>query len=136
MSTPLIDPHEITDEMIEQLVRSFYSRIRQDERLGPIFVGAIGADWEPHLLKMVDFWSSLMLHTGRYVGSPLRKHTALVGVTPQDFQIWLRLFRETALAVGNERTAAVFMDKAQRIARNFQMVMFYDPNGHAPAARD
>jgi hemoglobin len=129
-----IDAQDITDAMIERLVRSFYSRIRQDERLGPIFVEAIGTDWEPHLLRMIDFWSSLMLRTGRYSGSPLRKHTALVGVTPDDFQIWLRLFNETALAICGERTAPKFMERAERIAQSFQMAMFYDPREHGPTA--
>ena len=61
MANAYIDAQDITDAMIERLVRSFYSRISQDERLGPIFVEAIGTDWEPHLLRMIDFETDILL---------------------------------------------------------------------------
>ncbi|MDP2124232.1 MAG: group III truncated hemoglobin, partial [Parvibaculum sp.] len=63
------DSRPATDEAeIDRLVRAFYTRIRADAVLGPIFDGVIGDNWEPHLLKMIDFWSSVMLTTGRYKG--------------------------------------------------------------------
>jgi hemoglobin len=126
----------ITEARIEQLVRQFYGKVRRDERLGPIFVRALGDDWEAHLLRMMDFWSSLMLTTGRYSGQPLQKHLPLKTVRSDDFDIWLRLFNETALEVGGEAFAAVFMSKAERVAASFRMAMFFDPaTAHRPAAR-
>lgn len=130
----------IDEAQIERLVRDFYAKIRRDARLGPIFRHKLGDDWEPHLLRMMDFWSSLMLTTGRYSGRPLQKHLVLKTVRPEDFDIWLRLFEETALEVGGDRFAAAFMDKAQRVAASFKLAMFFDPreaaakpgSGHAP----
>jgi hemoglobin len=40
-----------TEESIAELVDSFYSRIRSDQLLGPIFADAIGSNWRPHLEK-------------------------------------------------------------------------------------
>jgi hemoglobin len=117
----------IDEAQIERLVRDFYARIRADARLGPIFSERLGDDWEPHLLRMMDFWSSLMLATGRYSGTPLRQHLSLGTVRPEDFGIWLKLFEETAVSVGGEAFAAAFMAKAKRVAESFKMAMFADP---------
>ena len=48
-----------TEEDISRMVYTFYDRIRSDEILGPVFDRHID-DWDPHLVKMVDFWSSLL----------------------------------------------------------------------------
>ena len=131
-----LDPtgNHITEAQIERLVREFYAKIRADGRLGPIFADKLGeGSWEPHLLRMMDFWSSLMLTTGRYSGRPLQLHFALKTVQPSDFDIWLRLFEETALAVGGEAVAAAFMNKARRVAESFKAAMFFDPQAAAPA---
>ena len=60
----------IDEAMIERLVHGFYDGVRGDPVLGPIFAERID-DWGPHLQRMVDFWSSVMLMTGRYHGQPL-----------------------------------------------------------------
>jgi hemoglobin len=117
----------IDEAQIERLVRGFYAKVRADARLGPIFTERLGDDWEPHLLRMMDFWSSLMLTTGRYSGTPLRQHLTLGAVRPEDFDIWLDLFEQTAVSVGGEAFAAAFMAKAQRVAESFRMAMFADP---------
>ncbi|MCA9233502.1 MAG: group III truncated hemoglobin [Planctomycetales bacterium] len=113
----------IDDVKIEHLVRGFYHKVRRDNRLGPIFEGRRGEDWEPHLLRMMDFWSSLMLSTGRYSGTPLQMHLGLGNVGPLEFERWLELFEETAVSVGGGAFASAFMNKANRIARSFQVAM-------------
>jgi hemoglobin len=132
---PLPSREGITEALIETLVRRFYARVRADARLGPIFMEKLGDDWEPHLLLLMDFWSSLMLTTGRYSGRPLQKHLALRGVTPDDFAIWLGLFSETLDEVTTPEIAAAFMEKAERVAKSFQAAMFYDPAMDRPRPR-
>lgn len=123
----------VTNEAeIERLVRTFYARIREDAVLGPIFDKAIGEDWEPHLLKMCDFWSSVMLTTGRYKGQPMRAHLKLKTVTPKHFDCWLVLFRATAEEVCAPETAERFVEKAARIAESLQLGMFFRPQVHDP----
>ncbi|UJQ94684.1 group III truncated hemoglobin [Mariluticola halotolerans] len=121
-----------SEAQIAQLVREFYARVREDARLGPIFAQALGDDWEPHLLTMIDFWSSLMLRTGRYSGRPMQKHLALKTVRPDDFKIWLKLFNETAVSIGGPDFAKAFMERAERVAASFHAAMFYDPADDAP----
>lgn len=127
-SEPPILRDDTTDAQIERLVREFYVKIRADDRLGPIFEQKLHGRWEPHLLRMIDFWSSLILSSGHYSGRPLQKHLVLKMVQPNDFDIWLRLFRETALEIGGEDFAAIFMARANRIAVSFKMAMFDELN--------
>lgn len=113
----------ISEEMIEQLVHHFYARIQADRVLGPIFVNRI-EDWEAHLGTMVDFWSSVMLKTGRFNGRPVQKHQALSGVSPEHFRIWLSLFGESAKDLFSPEIAAEFLDRAERIAASLGRAMF------------
>ena len=69
-------PLGIDDVMIEALVDDFYARVRVDPAIGPIFKASV-ADWEPHLETMRDFWSSVVLMSGRYKGKPIEAHMPL-----------------------------------------------------------
>ena len=117
----------IDEPMIETLVRAFYARVRVDPELGPIFANVIRGDWEPHLQTMMAFWASVILKTGRFKGQPMVKHRALTLVTPAHFSRWLALFRETAEAVCDVDQAALFIDRAERIAESLQRRMFAAP---------
>lgn len=121
--TPRID-----ETMIATLVHAFYGKVRADAELGPIFAQAVGDDWDTHLAKMCDFWSSVMLGTGRYHGNPMGTHLKLSGLTPAHFQRWLELFRQTAEQVCDGPQAALFTARAQNIARSLQMGLFYRPS--------
>lgn len=118
---------EISEEVIRTLVYAFYGKIREDPDLGPIFARVIGSDWNPHLAKMCDFWSSVMLMSGRYKGNPMIAHMRLKMVRPEHFDRWLDLFRETALEVCPPDIASLFCAKAGNIARSLQLGMFYRP---------
>ena len=121
---PLADPG-VDRASIGALVRAFYSRLRENQRLGPIFAREITGDWEPHLEKMTDFWCSVILKTGDYKGRPVPAHLKLKDVTEADFDIWLGLFGETAAAHFAPQTAAIFVDRAERIAKSLKLAMFF-----------
>jgi hemoglobin len=125
-----LDHPQVDREFIGRLVRAFYARVRADARLGPIFARHIAGDWEPHLEKMTDFWSSVILKTGAYQGRPMPAHLKLKEVVEPDFDIWLGLFRETARELCEPEVAAVFIDRAERIARSLKLAMFF----HLPRA--
>ncbi|HET9811744.1 MAG TPA: group III truncated hemoglobin [Sphingomicrobium sp.] len=117
------------------LVHRFYARVREDESLGPVFDGAI-ADWPHHLGKMVDFWSSVMLTSGRYKGNPMMMHLKhKARIDPSMFDRWLALWGETAREVLDEDAAAAVAAKAERIAESLQLGMFFklQPSGAAAA---
>lgn len=121
---PLEHP-QVDRAFIGRLVRDFYRRVRKDERLGPIFAGVIGANWEPHLEKMTDFWCSVMLKSRSYQGRPVPAHLKLKQVREEDFDIWLALFRETAGELCPPGVAEVFVERADRIARSLKLAMFF-----------
>ena len=102
--------------MIERLVAEFYRRVRQDRLLGPIFDAAV-EDGDGHLSRMRDFWSSVVLMSGRYKGKPVLVHAMLPGITPATFpgKSWV-LFHATAIDVCLVNAAALFIDCARRIA--------------------
>lgn len=109
----------VTEEMIVNLVHSFYARVRKDDMLGPIFNRAI-ADWDEHLDKLCTFWSSVTLMTGRYKGTPMQAHAALPEVTGPHFDRWLAIFRDTAVDTCPSQAAALFIDRAERIADSLE----------------
>jgi len=122
---------DIDEQLIHTLIHRFYAAVRQDGELGPIFDRVIGDGWDPHLAKMCDFWSSVMLMTGRFKGNPMTAHIRLKQVRPEHFSRWLSLFGETARQVCTPEIAALFIGKADTIARSLQLGMFFRP---APAS--
>jgi hemoglobin len=106
-----------TEDEIVQLVYSFYDRVRADEVLGPVFSAHV-KDWDAHLPKMVDFWSSALRGTARFRGAPMPKHAALPGLSIELFQRWLVLFRQTTDALPNAALGERAQDLAQRIAQS------------------
>jgi hemoglobin len=108
----------INEPMIAELVTKFYGRVREDALLGPVF--AIVEDWDEHLAKLRDFWSSVALMSGRYHGAPMRAHLPLT-LIGDHFDRWLDLFETTAREVCPPVAAAHFIEKARRIADSFEM---------------
>ena len=116
----IVEETGIDEATIYRLVHAFYDRVRQDFMLGPIFARRI-ADWEPHLARMCDFWSSVVLMTGRYHGQPMPAHMPLP-IEARHFDRWLELFEETAREVcARPSAAAFFIDRAQRIASSLEL---------------
>lgn len=114
------EPLGVDEAMIERLVHAFYAKVRVDPALGPIFNGAI-ADWDPHLARMCEFWSSVVLMTGRYKGDPMGAHIRVGGIRPTHFARWLHLFKTTAEAVCPPEAAALFDAKARQIAQSLEL---------------
>lgn len=109
----------IDEAMIERLVHAFYSKVRQDDLLAPIFAARI-KDWGPHLEQMCAFWSSVALMSGRYHGRPMEKHVALP-VDAHHFDRWLELFEETARELCPPAAAEHFVERARSIAESLEL---------------
>jgi hemoglobin len=110
----------VTEEMIQALVPAFYAKVRRDPAIGPIFNARI-ADWDAHLAKLCDFWSSVTLMTGRFKGAPMRTHAELPALAPAHFGRWLELWRETVAETCPPEAAALFIAKAETIADSLQV---------------
>jgi hemoglobin len=113
-----------TESELSQLMKRFYARVRQDEVLGPVFNPAV-EDWPEHLEKLTDFWSSIMLTSGKYHGNPMAAHYKhLEKITPEMFDRWLALWFE-ATAETVPLAAPQLQNKAMRIAESLKLALFF-----------
>ena len=115
----IVERTSIDEAMLGRLVRSFYARAQQDPLIGPIFARHV-VDWEDHYARLSAFWSSVVLMSGRYHGQPMAKHLPL-GLETAHFNRWLELWVETAQEVCPPAAAALFIDRAHRIADSLEM---------------
>jgi hemoglobin len=128
---PMID--RIDEAAIALLVERFYGRALQDPELGPVFAAAV-SDWPAHYRRLADFWSSLMLGTGRYKGNPFSAHLGK-GVRPELFPLWLDLWRQTTAELFTPEIAAAFDARAERIGDSLTSGLFFrPPDGDTPSA--
>jgi hemoglobin len=115
-------PPGLDDALVAAVVQHFYARVRRDDVIGPVFNRIIPADhWPAHLAAITDFWSSMLLGTGRYNGRPMPKHLAIPELSDRHFARWLALFRTTVEELCPPEIAALFVDRAERIAYNFRL---------------
>ena len=106
-----------SESEVADLVGAFYSRIRDDPVLGPIFARHV-ADWDKHMPKMIDFWSSTLRKTARYRGTPMPVHNALPGLDAGLFARWVAIFKATTAAQPNTALQARADELAERIAQS------------------
>ena len=111
----------VDEAMIRRVVDAFYARVQADPLLAPVFARIAAEDWDAHLGKLCDFWSSVMLMTGRFKGRPMQVHAAMPEIAPAHFQRWLALFGETVDAVCPAGAAALFRAKAALIGESLQL---------------
>lgn len=115
----------ISEAQITDLIPHFYERVRQDELIGPLFDDAI-SDWQLHLDKLVAFWSSVMLTSGRYKGNPVAAHMKhLEAITPPMFDRWLELWAEVTTEVLPPAPAVALQNKAGRIAESLKLALYF-----------
>jgi hemoglobin len=115
----LMEATGLDEELLTALFHRFYDRARADPLLGPVFDARI-ENWGRHLERMVAFWSSVALMTGRYHGSPVAKHAPLP-IGWEHFERWLAIFRETARETCPPAGAAHLIERAERIARSLHI---------------
>lgn len=106
---------------IECLVSAFYEKARQDAVLGPIFTRHV-SDWDDHLRRISDFWSSVILRSGRYRGRPVPAHLPL-NIDAVHFDRWLELFAATAREICAPSSAAIFIERARMIAGSLELAV-------------
>lgn len=122
----------LTETDIQRVVEKFYTQVRKDSLLGPVFATKIADTdeaWKEHQAHIADFWSSIFHKTGRFTGNPMKKHAGLADITPEHFTHWLDLFTKTAQATLSEEKADIMTSMAQRIARSLQMGLAFHHDG-------
>jgi hemoglobin len=119
---------ELSEEQIGALLDLFYTKVRADPELGPVFARAIAADeWPAHIANIQDFWSAVMLRSGRYKGNPFEVHKAVAGISPELFQRWLALFDEACRHMLAPDLAEAMHGRAVQIAESLKAGLFFRP---------
>ena len=115
---------DLRDEDLHDLLVDFYDRVAADELLAPYFAVV---DMRAHMPRIVDFWSTLLFHTGRYSGNAFRPHLEMPGLTAAHFAHWLAVLESTV----DDRVAgpaAEYMKAlAHRIAYSMQLRLGITP---------
>lgn len=106
-----------TEQDISDFVHDFYAEVRRDALLSPIFNAHV-QDWDRHLAKLVDFWSSILRGTKRFKGMLMAKHVALPALNLELFKRWLALFDQVAARQPNQAMARHACDVAHGIAQS------------------
>lgn len=101
---------------IELLVNTFYEKVKDDAKLGPVFSHV---DWPRHLPTMYQFWSSIILGEQSYRGQPFAKHVHLP-IDATHFTRWLELFTQTVDETFSGEKAEEIKHRAASIASLFQ----------------
>ena len=108
------------------LVSTFYSKIKQDDFIGPFFLNAIPEnEWNAHLEKLTDFWETNLFLAKKYKGNPMQVHQNLdiatnYSITQKHFGKWLELWITTLDALFYGEKAI----KAKNSARNISFTLF------------
>ncbi|GGK84613.1 group III truncated hemoglobin [Rufibacter glacialis] len=111
-----------TEEDIRLLVDTFYDNVNQDGLLGPVFNEVAKVNWEHHLPRMYEFWSTVLFGSTAYKGQPFPKHLALP-IERAHFTRWIALFTQTVDDLFAGTMAEQAKQKAASIANIFQMKM-------------
>lgn len=84
-----------TKEDVRIFVDAFYSGIKEDELLAPVFALRIReGQWPVHLARMYSFWETVLFKEGSYRGNPFARHASLP-VEAVHFERWVSLFKGT-----------------------------------------
>lgn len=112
---------------IQQLVDTFYNKVRSDEVIGYLFNEVAQVNWAHHLPRMYDFWENIIFQTGSFKGNPMPVHVQLHEKSPltkEHFARWQQLFLATVdeLFVGEK--AELAKQRAISIATMMQLKVF------------
>ena len=118
----------ITIEDIKLLVDAFYTKVRNDSLLAPIFNDKIQDRWPIHLEKMYRFWQTVLLNQHTYNGSPFVPHAKLP-VDQHHFDRWLLLFYQTIDENFSGEKATEAKWRAEKMAEMFyHKIEYYKSN--------
>ncbi|RZF58004.1 group III truncated hemoglobin [Sphingobacterium corticibacterium] len=109
-----------TLEDIKLMVDTFYGRVQEDDRIGPIFNSKLDGRWPVHLEKMYTFWQTILLDEYTYQGRPFPPHAQLP-IEAEHFERWLQLFDKTVNDLFEGAVAEEAKSRGRKMAALFQV---------------
>jgi hemoglobin len=116
---------------IQQLVDTFYTKVRSDEVIGYLFNDVAQINWELHLPRMYDFWENIIFQTGSFKGNPMVAHVQLHEKSPltkEHFARWQQLFLATVNELFEGEKTELAKQRALSIATMMQLKVFPSNN--------
>ena len=119
---------------IALLVNTFYTKVRKDELLGPIFNSHIPEEsWPEHLHKLTDFWVTNLLGEVCFKGNPSQAHAQVDknlnhSISQIHFGQWLKLWFNSI----DSLYAGELADRAKNAARKMSTGQFMAIWHHRP----
>ena len=114
----------LRDEDLHDVLTDFYERVAREPLLAPYFAPV---DMTAHMPRIVDFWSTLLFHTGRYSGNAFRPHLEMPGLTPAHFTRWLHVLEETVDGRHAGEAAERMKELGHRVAYSMQLRLRLEP---------
>jgi hemoglobin len=115
---------DLGDANLHSLLTAFYAAAANDPLLAPRFAPL---DMTAHLPRIVDFWSTMLFHTGRYSGNAFRPHLEMQGLAGEHFTRWVATLEETLDASHAGPNVEQMKVLARRIALSMQMRLGIEP---------
>jgi hemoglobin len=107
----------------ERLVRAFYGKAMEDERIGWIFTDVAHLDLEAHIPVIASFWATNLLgaksYSGGAFGPHARLHEKAGGLGKEHFERWLVLWCQTVDEFFDGPIAAAAKVHGLRVANAF-----------------
>ena len=124
-----------TREDIHHLVSRFYTKVRKDDLLAPIFNSHIReSEWPKHLEKLTDFWETNLFGTPKFKGNPSQKHINVDknlnhSIDQVHFGRWLQLWFQTIDELYEGEQAVKAKESARKMAHGqFMTIWRHRPN--------
>ena len=115
---------DIEERDLHGLLTAFYDTVEQEPLLAPYFAVV---DMAAHMPRIVDFWSTLLWHTGRYSGNAFRPHMEMAGLTGEHFARWLATLERTVDARFAGASAERMKALGHRVAYSMQLRLGITP---------
>ncbi len=117
-----------TRKDVFELVNVFYTKIRANQVLGPIFEKHI-QNWPKHIERLTDFWETNLFFVRKFKGNPLLKHQIVDAASnytldEKHFGIWLNLWFETLDDLFHGEKVNIAKNRARTMGTFFHINLF------------
>lgn len=113
---------------VYKLVSAFYTEVRKDELLGPIFNRHI-IDWPEHLERLTDFWETNLFYVAKFRGNPMQVHQKVDAaenytINEMHFGVWLNLWFKTLDSLFEGEKSNIAKNRARNMGTFFHINIF------------
>ena len=120
---------DLGDADLHGLLTAFYVAVEDEPLLAPHFAPL---DMLAHMPRIVDFWSTMLFHTGRYVGNAFAPHARMPGLTAAHFARWIATFERSVDGRFAGPNAERAKELAHRVAYSMQVRLGITPFAEFP----